>query len=539
MLVQGCQRNVKARTMASDCVTIVSCGQKFPASRDALRQCSHYFESMFKWGMKESRCDEIEVQDIEPDTLRSLIDESAGRPVTVTDDNVDDLLVAAYIFQFERLLGDCVNHLIEATHLDNAVETWKTGDTFNLRPLRRVALVTLLWEFEEFVKHASFETCPFALLRTLLSNETLNVPDEAVVAIAAEKWLKANLSTCTEEEMVAVGSCVRHRLLSHWVFSAWRSFWKDSFGGLFDRWDDVLQNRVATPRSRVVQPAVVAYGLTQESADAKSLAVYTSAKGDGPFTLHSVLPAANRPDCLRGFVVCSVGKDAYFLCGEYGIGSGRWNREVFRWNHALEKWDPVSTLPEPRRHCKSVVVGNCIHLYGGYGRYRVRLYSIEIYDTVTGSWHREDVHPDAAAANASAVVNVNGRACIVPASLASDNAASRATHAAVSDPTLAVPPTVAVPLAFYNTIVVCKGAKNWYLFHEPRIFTEYLDPIFALRSLVCGYAMGDALGFFVEDSKTAVVYNFEMNKGRQVEIGLDDHLSIECCFGLPCFDLGN
>lgn len=294
--------------MASDRVTIVSCGQKFPASRDALRQCSGYFHAMFKSGMKEVRCDEIEVGDIEPDTLRSLIDESAGRPVTVTDDNVGDLLAAAHIFQFDRLQGDCVKYLIEAVHLDNAVEIWKTGLTFNLRPLLRAALVTLLWDFEEFVKHASFETCPFALLRTLLSNETLNVPHEAVVAQAAEKWLKANLSSCTEEQIVAVGSCVRHRLLFHWAFTTWRSFWKDSFGGLFDRWDEVLQNKVATPRSRVVQPAVVAYGLAaQESADGKSLAVYTSAKGDGPFTLHSVLPAANRPDCLRGFVVCSVG----------------------------------------------------------------------------------------------------------------------------------------------------------------------------------------------------------------------------------------
>lgn len=522
--------------MASERVTIVSCGQKFPASRGALRQCSRYFEAMFASGMKESSCDEIEIRDIEPNTLRLLIDESEGCLVAVTDDNVNDLLKATCLFQFERLQKDCVERLVEATELDNAVETWQTGDTFNLRPLRRAALVTLLWEFEKFVKHASFEACPFALLRTVLAKDTLNVPNEAVVAKAAGKWLKANLSTCSEQEIVAVGSCVRHQLLDEGAFSAWRSFWEDSSGGLFDRWDDVLRNSVGEPRSPIVRPAVVAYGLAQESDDFKSLAVYAPTKGDGPFTLHSVLPAHNRPRELRAFVVCSVGKDAYFLGGEYGVGTGRWNQGVFRWDHALERWEQVSTLPEPRRHCKTVVIGDCIHLYGGFGRFRVRLNSIDIYDTVSGSWHREDMPPDAVAADASAIVNVNSRACVIPVICVNDTA-RRVMQTAASELTDLESPTVAVPLASDGTVVVCKGTDDWYQFHEPGTLTDYPNRPFPLQSLVCGHAVRDGVGFFVEDSNTGIMYNFETNEGKEIDIGLGYHLSVRSCFGLPWFDL--
>lgn len=507
--------------MAPDLVTLVSCGQKFPASRNALRQCSLYFEAMFASGMKESSSDEIEIRDIEPNTLRLLIDESEGRPVEVTGENVDNLLKATCLFQFERLQGVCVQHLVDATELGNAIETWQTGDTFNLRPLRRASLVKLLWEFEGFVKHASFEICPFALLRTVLSKDTVNVPSEGVVARAAEKWLKANFSTCTEDEIVALGSCVRHRSLDEMAFSAWRSFWGDSFG----RWDEVLQNSgAAPPRSQIVRPAVVAYGLAHESDDFPSLAVYTSTKGGGPFALHSVLPAYERPTRLRAFVVCSVGKDVYFLGGEYGIGSGCWNQGVFLWDHALEKWVKVSTLPEPRRHCKSVVIGSCIHLCGGFGRFRVRLNSIDIYDTVTGSWCREHMHPESVAANASAVVVVNGRRCVIPQ---------------MTDKlTLLALPTVAVPLASDSTVLVCNGANNWYRFHELGTFTACPNPPFPLQSLVCGCAMSDGVGFFVQHSETGVVYNFKTNEGHEVDIGLGrHHRSIESCFGLPWFDL--
>lgn len=523
--------------MASDRVLIASCGKKFEASREALRRCSRYFDAMFASGMKESSCDEIEMRDIEPDTLRALIDVSEGRSVKVSNDNVDCLLKAGCLFQFERLRRDCTEHLLRTVCLDNAVETWQKGDAFGVRQLCRAALVTLLWEFEEFVEHASLTSCPCPLLERLLSKDTLNVSNEIVVQAAAEKWLTAN--SCTVEQVIAVASCVRRSQLHEQASAVWCSFVEALLVGrdnAMDHWRESLRSSAVLPPRSIVRPAVVVSWLCRQSPEVPNLCVYMPKKSDeGTFSFHSALPTSSRPEPLRGFIVCSVGKDAYFLCGEYGIGSGHWNRDVFRWNHVLSKWVQVATLPEPRRHCKAVVVGNLIHLYGGFGRYRVRLFSVDIYDTSTGSWRRGETLQEEVAVDASAVVNLNDQVCIIPTCPAGSNETVRAICFPMD--IFSISQIVAVPFSSHKTVIVCKGADSWYTFHEPRTFSEYANPRISLQSLLCGCALGDGVGFFMENVRTAVLYNFDTDEQQRLDTGFGDHMLVECCFGLPYFDL--
>lgn len=526
--------------MASDRVLITTGGQKFEASREALRSCSRYFDAMFASGMKESSCDEIEMRDIEPDTLRALIDVSEGRPVKVSSDNVDRLLKAGCVFQFEHLRKDCTEHLLHSVCLDNAVETWRKGDAFGVGQLRRAALVTLLWQFEDFVGHETLAACPYALVECLLSKDSLNASSEEVVRDAAEKWLTCNAVFCTADEVIAVASCVRRGQLHEQASMLWCSFVDSLLDGdedSLERWREVLRGgETATPRLQVVRPGVVVSWLCRQSPEVPNLCVYVPKRSDADaFSFHSALPTSSRPEPLRGFVVCSVGKDAYFLCGEYGIGSGHWNSAVYRWNHVLSKWVSVATLPEPRRHCKAVVVGNSIHLYGGFGRYRVRLFSVDIYDTNTGLWHRGEALPEEVAIDASAIVNLNNRVCIIPTCPASSIETVRAVFLSVF--TFTTSEVVAIPFSSHKTVIVCKGADSWYTFHEPRTFSEYANPKISLRSLLCGCALGDGVGFFMENGRTAVLHNFDTDKQHRLATGFGDHMLVECCFGLPYFDL--
>lgn len=526
--------------MASDRVLIATSGQKFEASREALRRCSRYFDAMFASGMKESSCNVIEMQDIEPDTLRALIDVSEGRPVKVSCENVDCLLKAGCLFQFERLRKDCTEHLLDTVCLDNAVETWHKGDVFGVRQLRRAALVTLLWEFERFVEHPTLAACPCSLIECLLSKDTLSASSEAVVRAAAEKWLTANASSCDAREVIAVASCVRHNQLREQDSVAWCSFVEALLvhdDASTEQWREALRiGETSVPRLRVLRPGVVVSCLCRQSPEVPSLCVYVPKKVDADaFSFHSALPTSSRPEPLRGFVVCSVGNDAYFLCGEYGIGSGHWNRDVFRWNHVLSKWVRVAILPEPRRHCKAVVVGKQIYLYGGFGRYRVRLFSVDIYDTYVGLWHRgEDLQEDVTI-DASAVVNLNGQVSIIPTCPANNNEAVRAMHFSLDKFTASY--AVAVPFSSHKTVIVCKGADSWYTFHEPRTFSEYTNPRISLQSFLCGCSLGDGVGFFMENMRTAVLHNFDTDEQHRLATGFGDHMLVECCFGLPYFDL--
>ncbi|XP_070396532.1 kelch-like protein 10 [Dermacentor albipictus] len=525
--------------MPSDRVLLASCGQKLEASREALRQCSRYFDAMFASGMKESSCDEIEMRDIEPDTLRALIDVSEGRSVKVSNDNVDSLLKAGCLFQFEELRRDCTDHLLRTVCLDNAVETWQKGDVFGVRQLCRAALVTLLSEFEKFVEHASLTSCPRPLLERLLSNDTLNVSNEGVVRAAAEKWLRVNGASCTVEEVIAVASRVRRGQLHEQASAAWCSFVEALLverDSAVDQWREAMQSSVTMPPRSIMRPAVAVSVLGGSCRDLSNVCVYMPKKSDeGPFTFHSELPLAGRPEILRGFVVCSVGKDAYFLCGEYGIGSGHWNLNVFRWDHMLSKWVEVATLPEPRRHCKPVVVGNLIHLYGGFGRYRVRLFSVDIYDTSTGLWHRGETLQEDVAIDASAIVNLNDHVCIIPTCPAGSDEAVRALPFPAN--VLTVSRFIAIPFSSHKTVIVSTGADSWYTFHEPRTFSEYTNPRISLQSLMCGCAVGDGVGFFMENQKSAVLYNFDTDEQHRLYTGFGKHVLVESCFGMPYFDV--
>ncbi|XP_064486505.1 kelch-like protein 17 isoform X2 [Ornithodoros turicata] len=94
-------------------------------------------------------------------------------------------------------------------------------------------------------------------------------------------------------------------------------------------------------------------------------------------------------DIVKALANCAselVGKNSYFLCGEYGIGSGRWNRDVFVWSPRRRSWEKVGTIPNLRRHCKTAVVGTRLYLLGGFGRFRVVLESMDVFDTSTGQW---------------------------------------------------------------------------------------------------------------------------------------------------------
>ncbi|XP_070396531.1 kelch-like protein 3 [Dermacentor albipictus] len=526
--------------MPSDRVLIVSCGQKLEASREALRQCSRYFDAMFASGMKESSCDEIEMRDIEPDTLRALIDVSEGRPVKVSNDNVDSLLKAGCIFQFEELERDCTDHLLRTVCLDNAVETWQKGYVFGARQLCRGALVTLLSEFEKFVEHASLASCPRPLLERLLSNDTLNVSNENVVRVAAEKWLRANGASCTVEEVIAVASRVRRGQLRKQASAAWCSFVEALLverDSAVDQWREAMQSSVTMPPRSIMRPAVAVSVPAWSCREVSKVCVYMPKKSDeGPFTFHSELPLAGRPEMLLGFVVCSVGKDAYFLCGEYGIGSGHWNLNVFRWDHMLSKWVEVATLPEPRSHCKPVVVGSLIHLYGGVGRHRVRLFSVDIYDTSTGLWHRgETLQEEVAVDQASAIVNLNDHVCIIPAC---PMEGIELMLAAILPTGMSfAPPVVAIPFSSHKTVIVCRDANRWYTFHEPRTYSEYSNPRISLQSLMCGCAVGDGVGFFMENQMSAVLYNFDTDEQHRLCTGFGKHVLVDGCFGMPYFDV--
>ncbi|KYM93534.1 PREDICTED: uncharacterized protein LOC108782101 [Cyphomyrmex costatus] len=87
---------------------------------------------------------------------------------------------------------------------------------------------------------------------------------------------------------------------------------------------------------------------------------------------------------LTGMQIIARRYDLYLCGGEFGIGSGRFNKNVWRYSLISKKWFLETVMPVERRHMVTVFLKNKLVLVGGIGRYRQKLQSIDIYDIHTG-----------------------------------------------------------------------------------------------------------------------------------------------------------
>ncbi|XP_064486504.1 kelch-like protein 32 isoform X1 [Ornithodoros turicata] len=383
-------------------ITLKVDGQKLVACRQALQQASSYFKAMFTSGMKESVADEVEIHDVDPKLLQVLVDVAHGKKIEISSGNVHDLLRSGSLFQFHGVVKLCTDYLIESLTTQSAVDVWIAGDTFAIKPLCRAAVSTLLWSFDEFSESETLiASCPTELLLTLLGRDQINVVSENVICGAVKRWLDHNAVSCTEEEITKVLSSVRYSYVDLDIVKALANCASELVGEFVGKVFDVRNNGkqhctesklskqilhcLGLPRrARFVVPAVVVARVPCGECSDSPLAILVCNDSKKSFSFYSALPTPAK--VLHGYVICTVGKNSYFLCGEYGIGSGRWNRDVFVWSPRRRSWEKVGTIPNLRRHCKTAVVGTRLYLLGGFGRFRVVLESMDVFDTSTGQW---------------------------------------------------------------------------------------------------------------------------------------------------------
>ncbi|KAL0102138.1 hypothetical protein PUN28_018575 [Cardiocondyla obscurior] len=96
----------------------------------------------------------------------------------------------------------------------------------------------------------------------------------------------------------------------------------------------------------------------------------------------------NTGKALEGVQVIGRRYDLYLCGGEYGIGSGRFNKNIWRYSLISKKWFLETVMPKERRHMITVFLNNNkLVLVYGVGKYRQKLQTIDIYDIYTGNFN--------------------------------------------------------------------------------------------------------------------------------------------------------
>jgi len=89
-----------SRQLTDVCITVDN--QQFHCHRAVLAASSCYFHAMLTTGLAESRQSDIELHEVDAESVKALIDYAYTGSVPITPLNVQNLIVTASLFQVNR-----------------------------------------------------------------------------------------------------------------------------------------------------------------------------------------------------------------------------------------------------------------------------------------------------------------------------------------------------------------------------------------------------------------------------------------------------
>ncbi len=172
-----------------DVVLIVD-GEQIHAHRIVLSSLSPYFKAMFTGDMAESKQREITINGIDADTLESIVDYAYTANIKITEDNVQLLLPAASILQFEEIRQVCSDFMLHRLSTDNCLGVRIFAEIHGCPHLESAASVFSQSHFPEVSKKEEFLNFTVDQLKELMSKDQLNVQSEFEVFEALMNWIE-------------------------------------------------------------------------------------------------------------------------------------------------------------------------------------------------------------------------------------------------------------------------------------------------------------------------------------------------------------
>lgn len=323
-------------------VTLEAGGRVFSAHRIVLAGSSPYFQAMFTGDMEESRVSSITLHDISACALESLLNYCYTATITVTQDNVQELLPVAGLFQLNWVRHVCCEFMKEQLDTTNCLGIRAFADTHSCQDLEKAAGNFAQLHYLEVLDSDEFLELGPQELAELLQSEDLNVQNEEQVFESVMKWVKRDVEG-RKKHLATVLQHVRLPLLE-------RSYLVSHVG-----------------MEPLIRSCEACRDLVDEAKDYLLLPEQRS-KLQGPRT------KPRRP-IQSNEVIFAVG----------GWCSGDAISLVERYDSHANEWKVVATMSKRRCGVGVAILGEFLYAIGGHDGSSY-LNSVERYDPKTNQW---------------------------------------------------------------------------------------------------------------------------------------------------------
>ncbi|XP_016352717.1 kelch-like protein 30 [Sinocyclocheilus anshuiensis] len=170
-------------------VTLSAGGRDFPCHRGILALCSHYFHSMFSGDFVETITARVELHDVDPNVLSSLLDFAYTGKLTINKNNVEGLICTSSQLQFHTVRSVCSRYLQHQIDATNCLGILEFGEIHGCPEVVAKAWSFLLENFEAVQQHEEFLTLEKDRLVACLKDEDLHIRDDRSCVQAALAWV--------------------------------------------------------------------------------------------------------------------------------------------------------------------------------------------------------------------------------------------------------------------------------------------------------------------------------------------------------------
>ncbi|CAH1254751.1 KLHL30 [Branchiostoma lanceolatum] len=377
--------------------------EEFPCHRAVLAWNS-YFRAMFA----HTKEDTVQLEGVSVHVFDKLLNYLYTGKITVTTDDAQDILAAATMFQFDRVVADCEEVFLQNLEAANCLKVLCIADVYSCTRLKERAVSMALEVFQKVLNSEEMLELPADLFIDYISDKKLVVKSEDDAFKVALRWLNKDVNkrvahlprildclrlTQVKESLLAKlagHAAVRDLEDCQVKIRAARQQQHDSVGG--DNCDDFSQVSLREKMSPDVLIVVGGWAVEENlrfSEDEEKITRASSPLGSilcydldsGVFYKSTDLPTA-----AMGYISTVLHKGRLYVTGgmaKIGNSQDVGTSEMFCYDFVSDTWTRLEDMPRARQGHQSIVVDNKLYVLGGH---TIEHHTADCYDIADGCW---------------------------------------------------------------------------------------------------------------------------------------------------------